>query len=70
MPTKRGFAAMSPEVVSAIASLGGQAAHAAGTAHEFTPKEARLAGRKGGRATQAKIAALKAQAAPADPVTP
>lgn len=32
----------------AIASKGGKAAHAKGTAHEFTPDEAREAGRKGG----------------------
>jgi hypothetical protein len=31
-----------------IASKGGKAAHAKGTAHEFTPDEARRAGRKGG----------------------
>jgi len=31
-----------------IASKGGKAAHAKGTAHEFTPDEAREAGRKGG----------------------
>lgn len=32
----------------AIASKGGKAAHAKGTAHEFTSEEAREAGRKGG----------------------
>jgi general stress protein YciG len=31
-----------------IASKGGRAAHEAGTAHEFTPEEARRAGSKGG----------------------
>jgi len=31
-----------------IASKGGRAAHEKGTAHEFTPEEAREAGRKGG----------------------
>jgi general stress protein YciG len=31
-----------------IASKGGKAAHAKGTAHEFTPEEAREAGRRGG----------------------
>ena len=31
-----------------------KAAHSAGTAHEFTSDEARLAGRKGGRSTHAK----------------
>jgi general stress protein YciG len=33
-----------------IASKGGRAAHMKGTAHEFTPEEARIAGRKGGQA--------------------
>lgn len=47
---RRGFAAMSTEQVRAIASKGGKAAHAAGTAHQFTPEEAREAGRKGGQA--------------------
>jgi len=46
--TKRGFASMSPEKQREIASKGGKAAHAKGTAHEFTPQEAREAGRKGG----------------------
>jgi general stress protein YciG len=32
-----------------IASKGGRAAHAKGTAHEFTADEAREAGRKGGQ---------------------
>lgn len=45
---------MPRELVSEIARKGGQAAHAAGTAHEFTSEEARLAGRKGARATHAK----------------
>ena len=39
---------MDPEKQRAIASKGGRAAHAKGTAHEFTPEEAREAGRKGG----------------------
>ncbi|MCL2777575.1 MAG: KGG domain-containing protein [Polyangiaceae bacterium] len=44
----RGFAAMDRNKVSEIASKGGKAAHAAGTAHQFTSAEARDAGRKGG----------------------
>jgi general stress protein YciG len=44
----RGFAAMDRKRVSEIASRGGKAAHAAGTAHQFTADEARDAGRKGG----------------------
>jgi general stress protein YciG len=50
----RGFAAMDRKLVSEIARKGGKAAHTAGTAHEFTSEEARVAGQKGGRATHAK----------------
>ncbi len=49
-PRKRGFAAMDPEKVKAIASKGGKAAHVAGTAHQFSSDEARKAGLKGGKA--------------------
>ena len=45
---RRGFASMSPEKQREIASKGGRAAHAKGTAHEFNSNEARDAGRKGG----------------------
>lgn len=48
--SKRGFAAMDPQKQREIASKGGRAAHEKGTAHEFTPEEARVAGRKGGEA--------------------
>jgi general stress protein YciG len=51
---RRGFAVMDRKVVSEIASRGGKAAHSAGTAHQFTSDEARVAGRKGGRATHAR----------------
>lgn len=51
---RRGFATMDREKVREIARHGGKAAHAAGTAHEFTSDEARAAGRKGGLATHAK----------------
>jgi general stress protein YciG len=44
----RGFASMDKAKQREIASKGGHAAHAKGTAHEFTPDEARRAGRKGG----------------------
>ena len=47
---RRGFASMDKEKQRTIASKGGKAAHAKGTAHEFTPDEAREAGRKGGEA--------------------
>lgn len=46
----RGFAGMDEEKQREIASKGGKAAHEKGTAHEFTPEEAREAGRKGGEA--------------------
>lgn len=49
----RGFAAMSPEQRTAIARRGGRAAHAAGTAHEWTRESAAAAGRKGGLAASA-----------------
>jgi general stress protein YciG len=40
---------MSAEKQREIASKGGRAAHEKGTAHEWTPDEARAAGRKGGQ---------------------
>ena len=46
--SKRGFASMDPERQKEIASKGGRAAHAKGTAHEWSRDEARSAGRKGG----------------------
>lgn len=46
--SKRGFASMDRERQREIASKGGRAAHAKGTAHEWSSGEARLAGRKGG----------------------
>ncbi|MBI5710926.1 MAG: stress-induced protein [Candidatus Eisenbacteria bacterium] len=45
---RRGFAALDRERQREIASKGGRAAHDKGTAHEFTPDEAREAGRRGG----------------------
>ena len=46
----RGFASMDESKQKEIASKGGRAAHAKGTAHEFDSGEARAAGRKGGMA--------------------
>lgn len=46
----RGFASMDRSKQREIASKGGRAAHAKGTAHEFDAGEARAAGRKGGMA--------------------
>lgn len=48
--SRRGFAAMDESKQREIASMGGRAAHRSGNAHEFTPEEARAAGRKGGEA--------------------
>src|SRR5207245_10898300 len=44
----RGFASMDAHRQKEIARKGGRAAHEKGKAHEFTPDEARAAGRKGG----------------------
>jgi uncharacterized protein len=44
----RGFALLDRNRRRQIASKGGKAAHAKGTAHEFDSSEAREAGRKGG----------------------
>ena len=46
--SNRGFASMDRSKQREIASKGGRAAHAKGTAHEFDSGEAREAGRKGG----------------------
>jgi general stress protein YciG len=54
----RGFAVLDRARVREIAREGGRAAHARGTAHEFTSEEARLAGSKGGRATRTKRKAM------------
>lgn len=46
--SKRGFASMDPAKQREIASKGGKAAHQQGVAHEWSPEEARAAGKKGG----------------------
>jgi uncharacterized protein len=51
---KQGFASMNPDKQRRIASLGGKAAHAKGTAHQWTSQEAAAAGRKGAAAMHAK----------------
>lgn len=51
--SKRGFAGMTPEKQREISSKGSKAAHAKGTAHQFTPEEAAEAGRIGGEKTSA-----------------
>lgn len=50
----RGFGSMEPERQRALASKGGIKAHALGTAHRWTSEEARIAGKKGGVASQRK----------------
>jgi len=57
---KRGFAAMNPEKQRAIAQKGGRAAHGKGTAHEFSPEEARRAGHLGGKVVSANRAHMAA----------
>jgi uncharacterized protein len=52
--SKRGFGSMDINKRREIASKGGKAAHAKGSAHRFTPEEARAAGRKGGQAAHQK----------------
>jgi general stress protein YciG len=58
-PRRRGFAAMDRDRVKQIASKGGRAAHAAGTAHQFNSDEARVAGRKGGMAPHVRRGGLR-----------
>lgn len=55
----RGFASMDPEARKANARLGGQTAHKKGTAHQWSPEEAKAAGRKGGLRGAAKRGAAK-----------
>lgn len=45
-PKPKGFAVMSLAKRREIASLGGQAAHKSGTAHQFTSEEAKAAAAK------------------------
>ncbi len=45
---------MDPQRQREIASQGGRAAHERGTAHEFSPEEAREAGRRGGMARSSR----------------
>jgi general stress protein YciG len=47
----RGFASMDRDKQREIAQKGGKAAHMKGTAHQWTSAEARIAGRKGGKAS-------------------
>ena len=67
MGSKRGFSSMDPIKQREIASKGGKAAHQKGTAHEFTPEEARVAGRKGGAASRERRARSKEPVARSQP---
>lgn len=74
-PRRRGFAAMDRDRVKQIASKGGRAAHAAGTAHQFNSDEARVAGKKGGMAPHVRRGGVRRRpmssgvAPPVDPST-
>lgn len=75
---RRGFASMDKGKQREIASKGGKAAHAQGSAHEWNTAEAKEAGRKGGErsrkrkagidpdATEAPQAGASVEAAPPD----
>ena len=58
---RRGIASMSQEKQREIASKGGRAAHAKGTAHEWSSNEARDAGRKGGMVSRGGRGKLPAE---------
>ena len=66
----RGFASMNREKQREIASKGGKAAHAKGTAHEWSPSEAREAGRKGGIASHRQRPDGEAESAASPPQNP
>ena len=66
---RRGFASMSAEKQREIASKGGRAAHEKGTANEWTPDEARAAGRKGGQISRGGRGRLILPGTPEAPVT-
>ena len=51
---QRGFASMDRVKQREISSRGGKAVHQKGTAHKWTSKEAREAGRKGGQTTHSR----------------
>ena len=58
---QRGFASMDRSKQREIASKGGKVAHLKGVAHEWTPEEAREAGRKGGRTARERRAEREAR---------
>jgi len=56
---RRGFHSLSLRERHEVSSKGGRAAHKKKTCHEWTVEEAREAGRRGGKKTQAKRRRLK-----------
>jgi general stress protein YciG len=56
----RGFASLNQNRRREIASKGGKIAHAKGTAHEWSPEEAREAGRRGAIARRKSLPASTA----------
>ena len=50
-PRPKGLAALSPEKRREIARLGGIASHKQGKGHQWNPKEASAAGKRGGLAS-------------------
>jgi hypothetical protein len=63
--SNQGFASKDAEKQREIASKGGRAAHAKGTAHEWSSSEARDAGRKGGMVSRGGRGKLPAEQEPA-----
>lgn len=59
-PKPRGFATFSPERMQEVASSGGKAAHAKGTAHTWDSEAAAAAGRKGGESRARRRAEQRA----------
>lgn len=59
----RGFQSFNKDFMRSVASAGGKAAHAKGTAHKWTSEQAAAAGRKGGETRARNRAARLAQAA-------
>lgn len=58
---RRGFRSLSSERRKEVASQGGKAAHALGTAHKWTSEEAQVAGRKGGKISRPYTKTKKAK---------
>ena len=69
MSGKHGFASMDRAKQLEIASKGGKAAHAKGTAHEWTIEDAKAAGRKGGLTSRGGKGRLKPDVVPESALT-